>query len=99
MLGTTKHCYILHIQALGFVVSEKIFSCFSYYKPMVDNDIPGAWPIWTPMAWLEGFIKVITKHCYTQNINALGLMVIEKIFFMFSYCKSMGATCCHGNQL
>ena len=41
MKGTTKHCYILNIQALGLVVSEKkIFSCFSHYKPMVDNYAP-----------------------------------------------------------
>ena len=42
--------------------------------------------------------KGITKHCYTQNIKALGLMVSEKILFMFSYCKSMGDICCHGNE-
>ena len=63
MQGTTKHCYILNIQALGFVVSEKKFSCFSYYKPMVDNDPLGEWPIWTPGAWLAGFLKGITNHC------------------------------------
>ena len=52
---------------------------------MVDNDAPEAWPIWTPGAWLAAFIKGITKHCYTQNIKALGLMVSEKkICFMFS---------------
>ena len=58
---------------------------------MVDNDAPGAWPIWTQGAWLAEFMKGITKHCYTQNIKALGLMVSEKkIFFLsFSYCKSM----------
>ena len=36
-------------------------------------------------------MKGIAKHCYTQNIKALGLMVSEKIFSRFSYCKSMGA--------
>ena len=51
---------------------------------MVDNDAPGAWPIWTTGAWLAGFIKGITKHCCTQNIKALGLMVSEKeIFYVF----------------
>ena len=59
---------------------------------MVDNDAPRAGPIWTPRTWLAGFIKGITKHCYTQNIKALGLMVPEKkIFLCFTYCKSMGA--------
>ena len=53
MLGTTKHCYILNIQALGFVVSEKrIFHVFPVVlKPMVDNDAPAVWPIWAPGAY------------------------------------------------
>ena len=39
------------------------------------------------------------RHCYTQNMNALGLVVSEKkIFICFTHCKSMGAISCHGNQ-
>ena len=34
-------------------------------------------------ASLAGFIKGYTKHCDTQNIKALGLMVSEKIFMFF----------------
>ena len=31
-----------------------------------------------------------TKHCYIQNIEALGLLVSEKkIFVSFSHCKSI----------
>ena len=37
-------------------------------------------------------------HCYIHNIEALGLVVSEKIFFSFSHCKSMGAISCHGNH-
>ena len=81
------HLTLLHtnMQALGLVVLEKkIFKYFSHYKPMADNDAPGAWPIWTPGSQLAGIIKGLTKHCFTQNINALGLMVSEKkIFFTF----------------
>ena len=77
MLGTTKHGYILNIQALGLVVSDKkifhVFLFLSLWQPC-----PWAWPIWTPGAWLAGFIKRITKHCYKQYVNALGLMVSEK---------------------
>ena len=92
MKGTTKRCYILNIQALGLVVSEKkIFPYFSHYKAMLDNDAPGAWPIWAPGTRLAGFIKGLTKHCFTQNIKALGLMVSEKIFYVFSYYKSIEA--------
>ena len=51
---------------------------------MADNDAPEAWPIWTPGSSLAGIIKGLTKHCFTQNIKALGLMVSEKkIFFTF----------------
>ena len=50
---------------------------------MADNDAPGAWPIWTPESRLAGIIKGLTKHCFTQNIKALGLMVSEQICFTF----------------
>ena len=39
-----------------------IFSYFSHYKPMLDNDAPGAWPIWAPGTRLTGFMKGATKH-------------------------------------
>ena len=56
----------------------------SHYKAMVDNDAPGAKPEWTPGAWLAGFIKRITIHCYTPNIKALTLVASEKkIFYVF----------------
>ena len=59
---------------------------------MADNDAPRAWPIRTPGSRLAGIIKGLTKHCFTQNIKALGLMVSKKIFFYtFSYFKSMEA--------
>ena len=48
---------------------------------------------------LAGFMKRTTRHCYTQNMKALGLVVSEKkIFICFSHCKSMGAICCHGKS-
>ena len=64
---------------------------FPHYKPMADNDAPGAWPIWAPGSQLAGIIKGLNKHSFTQNIKALGLMVSEKkIFFYFvSYYKSL----------
>ena len=70
----------------------RFFLCFSH-------DAPGAGPVWTPGAWLAGFMKRTTIHWYTQNMKALGLVVSEKkIFLCYSHCKSMGAICCHGNQ-
>ena len=66
------------MKALGLVVLEKkIFLCFSH-------DAPGAGHVLTPGAWLAGFIKWTTIHCYTQNMKALGLVVSEKkIFYVF----------------
>ena len=34
---------------------------------MVYNDMPGAWPVWTLGAPLEGFINKSTMYCSTQN--------------------------------
>ena len=47
----------------------------NHYKPMADNDAPGEGFEWIPGAWLAGFIKRSTIHCYTQNIKALCLVV------------------------
>ena len=47
---------------------------------MVDNDMPGAWPVWTPGA---AFIKESIIHWSTQHMKALGHMVSEKKIFMF----------------
>ena len=52
---------------------------------MVDNDMPGAWPVWTPGAPLAGFIKRNTIHCYKQNMKALGLVVSEKKIFFYVF--------------
>ena len=41
---------------------------------------PGEGPVWTPGAQLAGFLKKTIIHCYTQNMKALGLMVLKKIF-------------------
>ena len=66
---------------------------FSHYRTIADNDAPGTWPIWTPGSRLAGILKGLTKHCFTQNIKALVVMVSEKIFLrFFSYYKSMEAS-------
>ena len=92
------HKTLLHTKYIGFRPCG-FREVFPIYKPMVDNDAPGAWPIWAPGTWLAGFMKGITKHCYTQNIKALGLMVSEKkIFLCFPLYNPMGAICCHRNQ-
>ena len=60
---------------------EEDFTCISHYKTMADDDAPRAGPVWIPGAQLAGFIKRTTIHCYTQNMEALGLVISEKIFF------------------
>ena len=81
---TTIHCYIQNMKALGLVVSEK--KIFFYVFPIVslwELMTPGAGPFLTPGAWLAGFIKRTTYHCYTQNMKALGLVVSEKKIFSY----------------
>ena len=57
---------------------------------MVDNDMPGAWTVWTPEAPLAAFIKESIIHWYTQHMKALGHMVSEKkIFLCFSHDASV----------
>ena len=53
---------------------------------MVDKDMPGVWPVWTPEAPLAAIIKesIIHVHCSTQHMKALGHMVSDKkIFYVF----------------
>ena len=75
------HWSTQHMKALGHMVSEKIFLCFSH-------DTPGVGPAWTPGAWLAGFVAGFIKRTtlHTQNMKALGLVVSEKrIFQRFSH--------------
>ena len=77
------HWSTQHMKALGHMVSEQNFLCFSH-------DAPGVRHAWTPGArlagFVAGFIKRTTLHCYTQNMKALGLVVLEKrIFLSFSH--------------
>ena len=86
----TIYCYTQNMKALGLVVLEKIFLCFTHDPPP-----PGAGPVWTPGARLAGFIKRTTIHCYTlllTKYESSGPCGFGEDFFMFfSHCKSMGA--------
>ena len=46
---------------------------------MVDNDMPGAWPVWTPGAPLAGFIKRNTIHSRLPNVPVLNRWLRQKI--------------------
>ena len=43
---TLLHTKYTSIRPCGF--REEDFQMFFHYKPIADNDAPGAWPIWTP---------------------------------------------------
>ena len=80
--------YIKYIKYTSFVscCCREDFFIYFHYKSMADNDMPGAWPVWTPGAPLAIFIKERIIHWSTQHMKALGHMVSEKkIFLCFSH--------------
>ena len=99
---TEDHYTLLHITyessgSCGFG-EEDIFYVFRIVS-LWELITPRVGPFFTPGAWLAGFIKRTTIHCYrfikrttihcyTQNMKALGLVLSEKIFLCFSHCKS-----------
>ena len=44
------HMTMLYIKYTSFVscCCREDFFIYFHYKSMVDNDMPGAWPVWTP---------------------------------------------------
>ena len=68
---------MLYIKYTSFVscCCREDFFIYFHYKSMVDNDMPGAWPVWTPGAPLAAFIKESIIHWFTQHMKALGHMV------------------------
>ena len=80
------HYALLHTkyessEPCGF--GEEDFLMFFTIICLCELMTPGAGPFLTPGAWLAGFIKRTTTHCYIQNIKALSVVVSEKIYFMF----------------
>ena len=41
LMVSEKRAFVCFIEPLGLVVSGKIFSWLSHFKPMADNDAPG----------------------------------------------------------
>ena len=76
---TTIHCYTQKNESSGPCGFRE--EDFFLYFP---HDAPGAGPVWTPGARMARFMKRTTRHCYTQNMKALGLVVSEKkIVYVF----------------
>ena len=68
---------MLYIKYTSFV------SCCSredfHYKSMVDNDMPGVWPVWTPGAPLAAFYTLV--HTTYESSGPYGFG--EEDFFSF----------------
>ena len=80
---TTIYCYTRNTKALGLVASEEEIFLFFFF-PFVslwELTTTGVGPFLTPEAWLPGFMKRTTIHCYIQNMKALCLVVSE--FYVF----------------
>ena len=79
---------MLYIKYTSFVscCCREDFFIYFHYKSMVDNDMPGVWPVWTPGVPLAALIKESIIHWSTQHMKALSHMVSEKqIFLCFSH--------------
>ena len=77
--------YIKHTSFVSCcsVLQRRVFIYF-HYNSMVDNDMLGAWPVWTPGAPLAAFIKESIIHWSTHESSwpyAFG----EEDFLCFSH--------------
>ena len=85
----TIDCYIPNMKAPGLVVSEKIV--FFYVFPMT----PPGRGLYGPQGHVGKFYKedlYTLLHIKYESSGPCGFR--KEDFFMFSYCKSMGAICC-----
>ena len=85
------HMTLLHIKYTTFVSCGcRVADFFMYFhhKSMVDNDMPGACPVWTPGARLADHYTLL--HTKYESSGPYGFGE-EDFFLCFSHCKSMGA--------
>ena len=85
------HMTMLYIKYISFVscCCREDFYIYFHYKSMVDNDMPGAWPVWTPGAPLAAFIKKRIIHWSTQSSGPYGFGE-EGFFLCFSHDAPWG---------
>ena len=59
MIYVELHMTLLYIKYTSFVscCCREDFFMYVHSKSMVDNELPGAWPVWTPRVLLAAFIK------------------------------------------
>ena len=76
---------MLYIKNTSFVscCCREDFFIYFHYKSMVDNDMPGAWPVWTPGAPLAAFIKEYYTLVHTTYESSGPYGFGEEDFSMF----------------
>ena len=69
---------MLYIKYTSFVscCCREDFFIYFHYKSMVDNDMPGAWPVWTPGAPLAALV-------YTTFESSGPYGFREEVFYVF----------------
>ena len=73
MIGRIYEGYnltLLHTKYIGFRPCgfREDFFIFFHYKPMLDNDAPGAWPIWASVGRIyEGGHKTLIHIKYSSS--------------------------------
>ena len=82
----TIHCYTQNRKSYVPCGFGEDFLCFSHCKSMEAND-PRVGAIFDPRDMVGRIYKEDHYTCYTQNMKALGHVVLEKIFYV-----------CHGNH-
>ena len=98
---STRHCYIQNTQNMKLKLCalwsqrRRFFLRFSHCKSVEANDPRGG--AITQGAWLAGFVKRSTRHCYIQNTPNMKLKLCalwsqrRRFFLRFSHCKSVEA--------
>ena len=60
--------YIKYTSFVSCCCREKKFIYF-HYKSMVDNDMPGAWPVWSTGSRVEDFGRVFTVYGHGGHLG------------------------------
>ena len=70
---------------------QRRFFKYFHYKSVVDNDMPGAWPVWTPGAQLAGFSTAAgVVPCGGPKKSPRTSSIVQIIFSFWSFEISEG---------
>ena len=79
------HMTMLYIKYTSFVscCCREDFFIYFHYKSMVDNDMPGAWPVWTHRGTVGSIYKGEYYTMVHTTYESSGPYGFEEDFFMF----------------